>query len=187
MADLPGASLEKSKTVWWRMLFSKMDSKWIKLFCVGGGGVVQVHRRVYIGWIFFELEKFCSACKWMRGAWWRIRVWGGGWTHSERELKKRYVTGQEVGLTALLLGIFPNWAAQKRAALRLRGLNVGPSDVIWWAGNHFWNSVATHVQTIMSDYINPPQKLGWKMPLERVSFCINSFPLWTVFILFQGL
>lgn len=59
------------------------------------------------------------------------------WTHSERELKKCYVTGQEVGLTALLLGIFPNWAAQKRAALRLRGLNVGPSDVIWWAGNHF--------------------------------------------------
>lgn len=28
--------------------------------------------------------------------------------HSERELKKLYVTGQEVGLTVLLFGIFPN-------------------------------------------------------------------------------
>lgn len=30
------------------------------------------------------------------------------WTHSERELKKLHMTGQEVGLTVLLFGIFPN-------------------------------------------------------------------------------
>lgn len=64
---------------------------------------------------------------------------------------------------------------EERLALRLWGVNTDPSDTVGWAGNHFWKSVTKHVQTIMFDYVILPQKLGLKIPLERLSLCVHFF------------
>lgn len=171
-----------------------MDSRWMKLLCAHQCvRWVQAYMHLCIASIFFEIQgrffqrNLCCTCKWKTRMWGKYQGVGMRiWACSAMELPQVCVTGWEMGWRfGWLASSFPNWVGLKRAALRLWEVSVDPSDVIWWPGSHFWNSVAKHVQTLMSDYISFPQKLGLKMPLERVSHFALIFPsLWTLFILF---
>lgn len=156
---------------------------------------VQAHIHLCISWIFlrskidFSRESFALSISGREEHEESTRVWNENMAHVQKEnWRKSTWPGRKWGWQfCSLTSFFPNWEAQKRAALGLWEVDIDSFDVIWWAGNHFWNSVTKHVQTIISDYMSPPQKLGFKMSLERVSHFAWIFSLWTVFILFLGL